>query len=40
MFQPVQPDRGYRAEHREADRALHSVDVEGRTKVAVVVAKD
>ncbi|MFF9156152.1 hypothetical protein ACF1AB_28435 [Streptomyces sp. NPDC014846] len=40
MFQPVQPDHGYRAEHREADRALYSVDVKGRTKVAVVVAKD
>ncbi|MER6458536.1 hypothetical protein ABT270_38945 [Streptomyces sp900105245] len=36
----MQPDHGYRAERREADRALYSVDVKGRTKVAVVVAKD
>lgn len=40
MFQPVQSDHGYRAERREADRALYSVDVKGRTKVAFVVAKD
>ncbi|MER6433354.1 hypothetical protein ABT272_37360 [Streptomyces sp900105245] len=36
----MQPDHGYRAERREADRALYSADVKGRTKVAVVVAKD
>ncbi|MFF7970081.1 hypothetical protein [Streptomyces sp. NPDC007905] len=40
MFQPVQPDRGYRVERQEADRVLYSFDVKGRPKVAVVVAKD
>ncbi|GHI03665.1 hypothetical protein [Streptomyces cellostaticus] len=40
MFQPVQPGHGYRVERREADRVLYSFDVNGRTKVAVVVAKD
>ncbi|MEU1406547.1 hypothetical protein ABZ471_30015 [Streptomyces sp. NPDC005728] len=40
MDQPVQPDHGYRAERKEADRVLYSFDVKGRTKVAVVVAKD
>ncbi|MGW0998582.1 hypothetical protein ACWD5V_35985 [Streptomyces sp. NPDC002523] len=40
MFQPAQPDHGYRAERREKDRVLYSFDVRGRTKVAVVVAKD
>ncbi|MFJ9863944.1 hypothetical protein [Streptomyces sp. NPDC101165] len=40
MFQPVQPDHGYRVERKEADRVLYSFDVKGRTKVAVVVARD
>ncbi|SOE07194.1 hypothetical protein [Streptomyces sp. Ag109_G2-15] len=40
MAQPAQPDHGYRVERREADRVLYSFDVKGRTKVAVVVAKD
>ncbi|MFJ9817608.1 hypothetical protein ACIRU3_20515 [Streptomyces sp. NPDC101151] len=40
MFRPVQPDHGYRVERRETDRVLYSFDVRGRTKVAVVVAKD
>ena len=40
MFQPAQPDHGYRMEREEADRVLYSFDVKGRTKVAVVVAKD
>ncbi|MCS0605471.1 hypothetical protein NX794_30340 [Streptomyces sp. LP11] len=40
MVQPEVPDHGYRAERREADRVLYSFDVGGRTKVAVVVAKD
>ncbi|MDH6213820.1 hypothetical protein [Streptomyces pseudovenezuelae] len=40
MEQPAYPDHGYRVERREADRVLYSFDVAGRTKVAVVVAKD
>ncbi|MFG2633889.1 hypothetical protein ACGFX8_08030 [Streptomyces sp. NPDC048362] len=40
MFEPRQPDHGYRAERARADRVLYSFDVGGRTKVAVVVAKD
>ncbi|MEU4039464.1 hypothetical protein [Streptomyces collinus] len=40
MFEPGQPDHGYRAERTESDRVLYSFDVGGRTKVAVVVAKD
>ncbi|MFF2204778.1 hypothetical protein [Streptomyces sp. NPDC058145] len=40
MFEPVQPDHGFRAERAEVDRVLYSFDVHGRTKVAVVVAKD
>ncbi|WP_129305224.1 hypothetical protein [Streptomyces sp. L2] len=40
MFQPQQPGDGYRVERAEADRVLYSFDVGGRTKVAVVVAKD
>ncbi|MEU5538174.1 hypothetical protein [Streptomyces sp. NPDC020362] len=40
MVQPAQPDHGYRVERRETDRVLYSFDVKGRTKVAVVVAKD
>jgi len=38
--QPDVPRTGYREERREGDRVLYSFDVEGRTKVAVVVAKD
>ncbi|MFJ4466576.1 hypothetical protein ACIP2X_03550 [Streptomyces sp. NPDC089424] len=34
------PDHGYRAERTSAERVLYSFDVAGRTKVAVVVAKD
>ncbi|GGW46198.1 hypothetical protein GCM10010503_23610 [Streptomyces lucensis JCM 4490] len=40
MSQPELPGHGYRVERREADRVLYSYDVGGRTKVAVVVAKD
>ncbi|MET9452612.1 hypothetical protein [Streptomyces cinerochromogenes] len=40
MVQPEQPDHGYRREREERDRVLYSYDVHGRTKVAVVVAKD
>ncbi|MEV7242543.1 hypothetical protein AB0N92_15035 [Streptomyces sp. NPDC093248] len=40
MFEPVQPAEGYRVERAEADRVLYSFDVHGRTKVAVVVARD
>ncbi|MFD4505241.1 hypothetical protein [Streptomyces sp. NPDC058457] len=40
MFEPEVPRSGYRVERREADRVLYSYDVQGRTKVAVVVAKD
>ncbi|MGY4977037.1 hypothetical protein ACWCYL_07690 [Streptomyces sp. 900105755] len=40
MFDPEVPRDGYRVERREADRVLYSYDVGGRTKVAVVVAKD
>jgi hypothetical protein len=38
--QPGVPRSGYRVEREEGDRVLFSYDVEGRTKVAVVVAKD
>ncbi|TQJ91869.1 hypothetical protein [Streptomyces sp. SLBN-31] len=38
--QPDVPQYGYRVERGEADRVLYSFDVGGRTKVAVVVAKD
>ncbi|MEU6147813.1 hypothetical protein ABZ848_46680 [Streptomyces sp. NPDC047081] len=38
--QPEVPHHGYRVERRETDRVLYSFDVNGRTKVAVVVAKD
>jgi len=38
--QPDVPHYGYRVERREADRVLYSFDVDGRTKVAVIVAKD
>ncbi|MET8076679.1 hypothetical protein [Streptomyces sp. NPDC005303] len=40
LFDPGDPRSGYRVERREADRVLYSYDVDGRTKVAVVVAKD
>lgn len=40
LFDPVAPRSGYRVERRETDRVLYSYDVGGRTKVAVVVAKD
>jgi hypothetical protein len=40
MDLPELPDHGYRVERREKDRVLFSYDVDGRTKVAVVVAKD
>lgn len=40
IYQPEEPDYGYRVERREGDRVLFSFDVRGRTKVAVVVAKD
>ncbi|PKW11585.1 hypothetical protein SAMN05428944_1193 [Streptomyces sp. 1222.5] len=40
MFQPEEPDHGYRVERKERDRVLYSYDVDGRTKVAVVVARD
>ncbi|CCK25468.1 hypothetical protein BN159_1089 [Streptomyces davaonensis JCM 4913] len=38
--QPDVPRTGYREERREGDRVLYSFDVDGRTKVAVIVAKD
>ncbi|MFF4345822.1 hypothetical protein [Streptomyces sp. NPDC001530] len=40
MEQPDVPDHGYRVERKEGARVLFSYDVKGRTKVAVVVAKD
>ncbi|MGW0585739.1 hypothetical protein ACWD25_60045 [Streptomyces sp. NPDC002920] len=40
MFTPDVPRSGYRVEREETDRVLYSFDVRGRTKVAVVVAKD
>ena len=40
MVQPEVPESGYRVERRDGDRVLYSYDVGGRTKVAVVVAKD
>jgi hypothetical protein len=40
LFDPGDPRSGYRVERREKDRVLYSYDVDGRTKVAVVVAKD
>ncbi|MET9386749.1 hypothetical protein ABZY09_38385 [Streptomyces sp. NPDC002928] len=40
MYQPEVPESGYRVERKEGDRVLFSYDVKGRTKVAVVVAKD
>lgn len=40
LEQPDVPDHGYRVERAEGDRVLFSYDVDGRTRVAVVVAKD
>ncbi|MFK4103332.1 hypothetical protein ACI2L1_25285 [Streptomyces sp. NPDC019531] len=40
LLDPGVPRSGYRVERRETDRVLYSYDVGGRTKVAVVVAKD
>ncbi|WP_327319880.1 hypothetical protein [Streptomyces sp. NBC_01235] len=40
MFEPSGPRSGFRVEREETDRVLYSYDVGGRTKVAVVVAKD
>ncbi|MFI7407158.1 hypothetical protein ACIBU0_00540 [Streptomyces sp. NPDC049627] len=40
MEQPDLPRSGYRVEREEKGRVLFSYDVGGRTKVAVVVAKD
>ena len=38
--QPGVPQEGYRVERKEGGRVLFSYDVGGRTKVAVIVAKD
>lgn len=38
--QPGVPREGYRVERKESGRVLFSYDVDGRTKVAVIVAKD
>ncbi|MFF8955583.1 hypothetical protein [Streptomyces sp. NPDC014894] len=38
--QPDLPQSGYRVERTEGERVLYSLDVKGRTKVAVIVAKD
>lgn len=38
--QPEVPREGYRVEREEGGRVLFSYDVDGRTKVAVIVAKD
>ncbi|MEV0222835.1 hypothetical protein [Streptomyces sp. NPDC050704] len=38
--QPDVPKSGYRVEREDGGRVLFSYDVEGRTKVAVIVAKD
>ncbi|MFF9060666.1 hypothetical protein ACF09K_18550 [Streptomyces sp. NPDC014882] len=40
LLAPEVPGSGYRVERREGDRVLYSLDVGGRTKVAVVVAHD
>lgn len=40
IYVPEVPRSGYRVEREEGDRVLYSYDVGGRTKVAVVVAKD
>ncbi|WP_329126219.1 hypothetical protein [Streptomyces sp. NBC_01465] len=34
------PESGYRVEHHDATRVLYSFDTGGRTRVAVIVAKD
>jgi hypothetical protein len=34
------PGTGYRVEHQDAERVLYSFDAGGRTRVAVIVAKD
>lgn len=38
--QPDVPEDGYRVEREEKDRVLFSYDVDGETKVAVIVARD
>ncbi|MET9476161.1 hypothetical protein [Streptomyces sp. NPDC002922] len=38
--QPDLPQYGYRVERKEADRVLYSFDVDRRTKIAIIVAKD
>ncbi|MET7654640.1 MULTISPECIES: hypothetical protein [unclassified Streptomyces] len=40
VFEPAGPRSGFRVERREPDRVLYSYDVDGRTKVAIVVARD
>lgn len=40
LFEPTGPHSGFRVEREETDRVLYSYDVAGRTKVAVVVARD
>ncbi|MEU6275995.1 hypothetical protein ABZ871_26815 [Streptomyces populi] len=40
IYRPELPERGYRVERTQGDRVLFSYDVGGRTKVAVVVARD
>ncbi|MER6960008.1 hypothetical protein [Streptomyces sp. NPDC000618] len=40
LFERPAPHSGFRVEREESDRVLYSYDVGGRTKVAVVVAKD
>jgi hypothetical protein len=40
MEQPDLPEYSYRVEREEAERVLYSFDVDGRTKIAVIVAKD
>ncbi|MFC9288668.1 hypothetical protein [Streptomyces sp. NPDC057052] len=40
LLAPEVPRSGYRVERREGERVLYSLDVGGRTKVAVVVAHD
>ncbi|MFF3201233.1 hypothetical protein [Streptomyces sp. NPDC002962] len=40
LFEPAGPHSGFRVERAEADRVLFSYDVAGRTKIAVVVARD
>ncbi|WP_406005379.1 hypothetical protein OG440_03775 [Streptomyces sp. NBC_00637] len=40
LFEPTGPRSGFRVERASGDRVLYSYDVTGRTKVAVVVARD